>query len=137
MNKLKLFVINRILHCTLVLPYLNNGILIWGDAGFLRTKLLNFNSKQEINILSLLFFFFKFNVLTVTEYVWFGNEHFHVWILHNRATVSTKIVKTTCMLIRYAPNSEKYVNVTACLFVCFFILFFNVVILENVFTTLS
>ena len=35
MNKLKHFVPTRILHvlyCTLVLPYLNYGILIWGDT---------------------------------------------------------------------------------------------------------
>ena len=35
MNKLKHFVPNRILHtlyCTLVLPYLNYGVLIWGDT---------------------------------------------------------------------------------------------------------
>ena len=35
MNKLKHFVPTRILHalyCTLILPYLNYGILIWGDT---------------------------------------------------------------------------------------------------------
>ena len=41
MNKLKHFVPTRVLHtlyCTLVLPYLNYGILIWGDVSHIWTN---------------------------------------------------------------------------------------------------
>ena len=77
MNKLKHFVPTRILHvfyCTLVLPYLNYGILIWGDTCKSYLDKLIKLQKRDIRIVSNSHnrghtgpSFAKYNVLTVTD----------------------------------------------------------------------
>ena len=77
MNKLKHFVPTRILHvlyCTLVLPYLNYGILIWGDTCKSYLDKLIRLQKWAIRTVSNSHYrshtgpiFAKYNVLTVTD----------------------------------------------------------------------
>ena len=77
MNKLKHFVPTRVLqtlYCTLVLPYLNYGILMWGDTFKSYLKKLVKLQKWAIRMVSNSHyrshtgpFFYKYNVLTVTD----------------------------------------------------------------------
>jgi len=77
MNKLKHFVPDRILHtlyCTLVLPYLNYGILIWGDTCKTYLDKLVKLQKWAIRTVSNSHYrshsrplFTKYNVLTVDD----------------------------------------------------------------------
>ena len=77
MNKLKHFVPTRILHalyCTLVLPYLNYGILIWGDTCKSYLDKLIKLQKWAIRTVSNSHYrshtgpiFAKYNILTVTD----------------------------------------------------------------------
>ena len=77
MNKLKHFVPTRILHvlyCTLVLPYLNYGILMWGDTCKSYLDKLIKLQKWAIRTVSNSHYrshtgpiFAKYNVLTVTD----------------------------------------------------------------------
>ena len=77
MNKLKHFVPTRILHalyCTLVLPYLNYGMLIWGDTCKSYLDKLIKLQKWAIRTVSNSHYrshtgpiFAKYNVLTVTD----------------------------------------------------------------------
>ena len=77
MNKLKHFVPTRILHvlyCTLVLPYLNYGILMWGDTCKSYLDKLKKLQKWAIRTCSNSHYrshtgpiFAKYNVLTVTD----------------------------------------------------------------------
>ena len=77
MNKLKHFVPTRILHvlyCTPVLPYLNYGILIWGDTCQLYLDKLFKLQKWAIRTVSNSHYrshtgpiFARYNVLTVTD----------------------------------------------------------------------
>ena len=78
MNKLKHFVPTQVLHtlyCTLVLPNLNYGILIWGKTCKSYLNKLVKLQKWAIRTVSNShyrshtgpFFFYKYNVLTVTD----------------------------------------------------------------------